>query len=46
MSRFLALILIGIISGLTYKYLGFEVAVVSLLTLIYWAIPVDTNIQQ
>ena len=41
MNRFLALLVLSIIGGLSYNFMGFEQTVVILLILIYWAMPMD-----
>jgi len=43
MNRFLGLVLLGVINYSIYHFFGFEISVVTLLTLIYWAIPIDTK---
>jgi hypothetical protein len=43
MGRLISLLIILTIGAVALKFLGFETTVVSILGLIYWAMPVNDN---
>jgi len=43
MGRLIALVIITILFFISHKVLGFELTVVFILGLIYWAMPVNDN---